>query len=1143
MRSKARSKLLNNRLGWLLFWTILPAPAQTDLGRILGNVHDQLGGVVKGATVVITDTQRSSSRTVSTGESGDYNAADLPPGTYLVRAAAAGFNSVERPRIELEVAKDVRIDFVLPAGDVRQTLTVNEGAPLVETTNDVLGGTLSNRAVNDLPLNGRDFQNLLVLRPGVVRYPGGGIGSVSTNGIRPEDNNYIVDGVDGNDAYYGQSVVNGAGVQGTPATILPIDAIQEFNAQENPPAEYGWKPGAIVNVALKSGTNTLHGTSYYFGRNAALDARNLFNTEPDPKKPLRLHQTGGTVSGPIVQDKVFFFLGYEGVRDLVGVTQVVPSPATAHLPAPPTPTCTYITSGDCAGSIPDARADLQAGGFEISPLSLKLANLFPANSGSGLYGPTKITTGFPNTNRGDNGLVKIDYHVNDRNLLTGRWFIGDSLQAEQDAPVLQAQWMSQAATRAQVAGAGWTLVPGQRLVSETRFGYNRLSQSLLSQDSNINPTSYGINTGVTDPLNFGMPQITVAGFLPMSGTSGWPQLVMPAETYQFIENISYTRGRHAFKFGGEVRRSSVDQAKDRFGKGRIRFGFNDVNAFPGATALEDFLSGTPSDGKIFVGNSRRQVSFWSLGSFVQDDWRVSPRVTANLGLRYEVNTVLREANDLLGNFDPDLGLVQVGRQISSPYKGDHTNFAPRVGISWDVTGRSKTVIRAGGGMAYEIPPLDMFIGQFNLNNDPGTIGINIIPTGAAGVTPGGGTINTGIKSVPGAGLNWSTAGPVFNTAGMVCSASAPCDILSIDRNLRTPFVTTWNVNIQHAFTDQFSLQASYVGNHGSRLYGITDINQILNQSPAEIACHHCENNSDRPFGVRFPYLGFINQISNIDISNYNSLQTTVTLRSVHGVSFLAGYTFSHGLDQASDNRAPQAMDSTRPSLEYGSSDLDIRHRLTLSLTWNLPEKRSSAQLLMGWQVNSIVTLQGGMPWNAVDTSMDFSGTAEGSDRWDFFGNPAEFRPSSNGAIPFFEGASNPACVARATTPGMLAALESFGCYQKGSSVMVPPGLGTFGTMGRNILRGPGLYDWDLSLVKSWKINESLRAQLRAEFFNILNHPSLSNPYGVNGTFFQVDPSVPGSFGCACATPDVADANPVIGTGGPRNIQLGLKFIF
>jgi hypothetical protein len=1101
--------------------------SQTNRGRIMGNVRDQANMALSGATVVITDMQRGGDRTVSTDQTGGYVAPDLAPGIYKIRAEAEGFESVEHPNIELEVAKDVRIDFALRPGDVSLTATVTGRVPLVESTSDVLGGTLSNKTINDLPLNGRDFQNLVVLRPGVMRYPGGGIGSVSSNGVRPEDNNYIVDGVDNNDQYFGQSVINGVGVQGTPATILPIDAIQEFNVQENPPAEYGWKPGAIVNVGLKSGTNSLHGTTYYFARNAALDARNFFNTTPDPKKPLRLHQFGGTLGGPIIKDKLFFFAGYEGIRDLVGVTQVVPSPATVSL------------GGDPANSIPDAIAGVTAHGVTVSPLSLRIATLFPSNPGTNPQGPGSIATGFPNTNRGDNGLMKVDYRIGQNHALSSQYFIGDSLQTEQDQPVLSRQWESQASTRAQVIGANWLWTPNAYWVNEAKFGYNRLTQLLLTADSNVTPTTYGINTGVTNPLNFGMPQITVNGFTSTGGNSGWPQLLQPAQAFQFTDNISYALGKHAIRFGGELRRGSVDHLKNRLGKTRIRFGFQGVDAFLGATPLEDFIAGVPSDGRLFVGDSHRQVSFWSYAAFIQDDWRVSGRLSVNIGLRYELNTVLKEANNLLGNFDPNIGLAQVGQQIKSPYNGDHSNFAPRLGVAWDLTGQGKTVLRAGGSVIYEVPHFSAFIGQFNLNNDPGTIGINIVPTGAVGVAPGGGRITAGVQSVPGANLNWTVAGPVFAVSNVDCSPAtgSPCDVFSVDRNLRTPYVISWNLNLQHAFSDNLSLQVGYVGNHGKKLYSITDINQV---NPA---LDDGSEQTGRPFNSRFPFLGFINSLSNDYKSNYNGLQATLTQRPYHGVSFLLGYTYSHALDQASDNRAPQAMDSTHPGREYGSSDFDIRHRFTLALTYNIPGIRSWGQLAEGWALNSILTLQTGQPWNVVDTGNDFSRTGEGGDRWDFFGDPADFSASPSGGIPFFPGTSNPDCAAHATTPGSLQALQSFGCFAKGNSVMIPPAVGTFGTMGRNIFRGPGIRTWDLSVVKNWRFSERLSAQLRAEFFNVLNHPNFANPYGVNATYFQVDPSAPGSFGCACTSPDVAAGNPVIGTGGPRNIQFGLKFIF
>src|SRR5882724_10155984 len=325
---------------------------QSQEGRILGTVTDQSGGLVKGAQVTITNTDTGVARTLETNDAGDYVAPSLPPGPYKLVVEATGFKKIERGGIRLEVAKDLRLDVTMQPGNVSETVTVTEQIPLVETTNDTLGGTFANKSINDLPLNGRDFQNLVVLRPGVQRSSGGGFLSISSNGNRPEDNNCIFDGTDNNDPYYGTTVSNAEGVQGTPGTILPIDAIQEFNAQENPPAEYGWKPGAIVNLGIKSGTNDLHGTGYYFGRNSALDARNFFNSEPNPQRALRQHQFGGSLGGPIVKNKTFIFGAYEGIRAFTSNSNGATVPATSSL------------AGDPGTSIPDALAELmtQLGG-------------------------------------------------------------------------------------------------------------------------------------------------------------------------------------------------------------------------------------------------------------------------------------------------------------------------------------------------------------------------------------------------------------------------------------------------------------------------------------------------------------------------------------------------------------------------------------------------------------------------------------------------------------------------------------------------------------------------------------------------------------------------------------------------------------
>jgi len=1143
------------------------ASAQTQEGRILGTVTDQSSGLVKGARVTITNVETAVARTLETNEAGDYVAPSLPPGSYKLVVEATGFKKVERAGIRLEVAKDLRLDITMQPGSVSETVTVTEQLPLVETTNDTLGGTFANKSINDLPLNGRDFQNLVVLRPGVQRTTGGGFLSISSNGNRPEDNNFIVDGTDNNDPYYAGTVINAEGVQGTPGSILPIDAIQEFNAEENPPAEYGWKPGAIVNVGLKSGTNDIHGTAYDFERNNAFDARNFFNPKIDPgtglaspQRALRLHQFGGSLGGPIVKNKTFIFGAYEAIRAQVGNSFTASSPTTVP---------SSLAGGDPLNSIPDAEANIKARcatsvrACGVNPLSLKLAPLYPTNANVNTDGVdnAQLNIGLPNKNRNDNFIIKADHHFNERNSLTGRYFFGDSLQTELDIPVLRAEWESQSKLRAQVFGLNYNFVPNANWVNEARFGYVRFWQTILTADHASNPaTVYGINTGVTAPVDFGLPEIDVDGFNQLGGNHGWPLLTTPNRTIQGVDNVSYTRGKHTFRFGGEFRHGSTDNTRDRYGKGRIRFRGGELSDFCGcygiggaSTPLEDFLAGFPrgsggvrsaTGGRIFVGNSSRHVYINSLGAFLQDDWRVTPRLSVNAGLRYDLNTVIKESQDRLANFDPVTGIHQVGLGISAPYNGDHNNFAPRLGISWDPGGKGKTVVRAGGSVIYEIPHLSVFLGQNGVEN-ASTAGLNVIPTAPSTQIPGAkGTIAASAVNVSGSKLNWSVAGPVFNTT-IDCTAT-PCDILGVAKNLRTPYVLTWNLNVQQALTSTTSLQVGYVGNRGVKLYGVRDINQVNPNSPAEIACGNCEQDG-RPFNSQFPYLEFINFLDNGYTSIYHGLQATLTQRAWKGVNFVMGYTYAHAIDDVSLNRAQQPQDSTHSGLERANSDNDVRHRLTLALTFELPSRAGYGHLFEGWQANSIVTIQSGLPWNLIDGNIngsDSSLTGEFADRWNILGNPNNIKASLTG-VPHFDFSdfgqpnhpnSPTACVAAAPD---LNQLLTWGCYMENGTILVPPALGTFGNISRNPFRGPRLDNLDFSVVKNTKLTERVSFQLRGEFFNVLNHPHFANP----NTQGFVDPSDPSTFGFIKATPDVAAANPVIGTGGPRNIQIGLKIRF
>jgi outer membrane receptor protein involved in Fe transport len=1164
----------------------VPAFSQGSAGRILGSVTDQSGGVISGATVTVTDVQRGVTRTLTTDQTGEYVAPDLTPGSYTVRAAANGFKTVERAGLLLEVRQDIRVDLVLQPGDQAQTVTVTEEAPLVETTNATLGGTLSNETINELPLNGRNYQNLLVLHPGMLIYPGGGGWTQSTDGIRPEDNQYIVDGLTNDNPLTGLTIINGPGVAGDAATILPIDGIQEVNIQENPKAEYGGKPGGVVTVGIKSGTNSIHGTAYAFGRDDAWDARNYFNTAPAPKQPVALEQYGATVGGPMRKDKLFYFLGYEAESYTVG------NNFTAAVPETLSQATTSNLAGDPTNSLPDAILGIEAQGFKPSALSMKLTGctqaaytppatpptpvciggLYPTNSGS----MPSIPNGFPSVFSSDNGVAKIDYHINDHNTLNGMYFQSEGDITAEDVTYLQPQWLSHQVNQPRVFGADWAWVPNSQWVNDARFGYIYMQRNNKTVDQSTPASTYGIYTGVTNPVVGSLPQIHVAGFTNLGGSPGWPSLQGPAVAYQFVDYVSYLRGNHAFKFGGEIRHNGVDVGAYGGSKGVIRFNGKPNGgggeAFPAATHLEDLMAGFPFNASVQLGSPQRHLTTWNYALSVQDDWRLTPKVTLNLGLRYDYITPLRETNNLLGNFDPSVGLLQVGKQINSPYNGDHKDFGPRIGVAWDLSGKGTTVVRAGASIIFDSQlPMFVFSNISGNAQNGATGGLITVPTGAQIVlngvaTPGTGSVAVSSLSLPGGtgipnqpttlDTNWQNNGsntPIFPPASTPIQCgdgstppatlqnpnplpASPCNVSAMDRNFRNPYVTNWTLGIQHAFTADLSLDVAYVGNHGSRLPGIRDLNQ---PNSAGVL----------PYGNAFPYIGIINFLSNLYRSNYNGLQTTLTERTSHGLSFTLGYTYSHALDQDSFNISPfLPQDSTNPGAEYASSDFDVRHRLTFSLTYALPARQSFAQLLEGWSLNSIVTWQTGQPWIANDMSNNISGTGEMSDRWDFFGNPKDFTSGPN-PIPFYTGATLgdfPQACQNAANAIPLNSMIAIGCYAQGNSAMIPPAGGTFGTMGRNIFRDSGFRDWDLSVTKTTKFQERLTAQFRAEFFNILNHPNFANPYGGPsgfglGTF--ADPSQPGQFGCGCATPDQAGSNPVLGSGGNRAIQLGLKLIF
>ncbi len=1227
----------------------LPALPQGSTGRILGTVTDQTGGVVSGATVTVTDTARGTTRTLMTDDAGQYNAPNLTPGTYMVRVEAKGFKRIERQGVAVEVGNEVRVDLTVQPGEQSQTVTVTESVPLVETTNATMGGTLENTDIIDLPLNGRDYQNLLGLRPGVMLQPGGGPWTQSANGVRPDESVWLLDGIIDFNFFDARPVTNMPSPFTDGATILPVDAIQEFNLMENPKAEYGWKAGAIVNVGIKSGTNSLHGDAYAFGRYQAWAARNYFNVANPisgcaildssgncQQTPAQLKQFGGVIGGPIKKDKLFFFAGYEGLRSLIGFVGGINLPATLTL------------GGDPAHSMVDAIQALQAGGTQRSTISENLFGCtepttttatctggFLPNTGTS----TSFLSTFPTTNTSDNGVGKLDYHPNDKNSLSGMFFYGHYNSLGEDHPFTNPLFEDNSPIRTTAITSSWVYTPNSTVVNEARFGYDRISFSFINVDSGVPASTYGLPTGVTNPLAGGLPSIRISpygqGGTQVIGTAlNRPQYFTPNPFWVASDSISVLKGKHSIKFGGEFTHIEADSQIFNEGRGEFDFG-----------SLQDFFKGNPTKGILLTGNPLSKLIAYNYAGYLQDDWRVTPKVIVNIGLRYTYFTPFKDVSGNLGNFDPSsaTGLVQQGQQgFPTIFRPDSHDLEPRFGMAWDLKGNGNTVVRLGVGLIHETWNLATFEGQFGMQNAPG-VTPNATPTGAniiceinnlvpsiACPSSGGGTITLGTATYGPGSLCWDPAiscpagqttifpvssgtaplcgdGASFTSAGSTTTAPSPCNLMSVDPNLKLPFVINYNLGITHAFGANFSLEVEYVGNHGYNLINFADINQApqgsaycmnfltaaqqadacaggpVPLSPTLIPGNGQAVQEARPFFSKFPYIGVIDQISNRSHSNYNSLQATFTKRMAHGLALTAGYTYAHGLDTGSLNRfGLNPMDSQDLALEYASSDFDIRHRFTATATYNIPGVKGFAQLLEGWQLNTIVNIATAQPWQTFDPSDNYSGTFENTDRWNISGNPADFR-SGKVSIPDCTGFAAAGPLSNSSTAnvdggGVTCAITNIyglpqglsgsaltsaingcmshaasgitlvqgGCYasDNGNSFITPPALGSFGNMGRNIFRDQGFKDWDFSIFKNFSFKERYGIQARWEIFNVLNHPVAANPSGASSFVNTNNSPGPGApLGASFLTPDFAAGNPLIGSGSQRVMQVGLKLSF
>ncbi|MBZ5628045.1 MAG: TonB-dependent receptor [Acidobacteriia bacterium] len=1089
--------------------------AQTFRGTILGAISDSTGAVLSGAKVTARNTATGLERTTQTTADGSYSISELPIGAYEVTVSQQGFQTWVT-RVDVSVASERRVDAQLKPGAVNERVEVSaETLPQVETTTNTMGSTYIANEIKDLPVNGRDYQKLIYLTPGISGSPDqitdspGSFGIFSMNGARGRSNNFLLDGTDMNDGYRNDPAINEAGVFGTPATILPVDAVAELRVLSNFEPEYGRNAGAVINIVTKSGTNKLHGSLIEYFRNNALDARNYFNFRGQPQATFHNNQFGGSLGGPIVKNKTFFFADYEGQREKVGVVTLACVPDPAQIAAD-------------GGATNPVVAKLLARNPWPKP---NIPGVIAGETGCGGTPNASLTS--PSNNRVDSVIGKIDHNFNASNLVTGRYYFGDSQQSFPLALTAGGGQLpgfnTDTPTRVQLISLSYVRVLSANKVNELRFGWNRFAEDFLAQDRAFKPSSIGLNVGPGVP-DQGLPIILVNGFSQLGANQGDPRGRIDTN-YQVLDNFSWKHNKHDVKAGVEYRRTTVSHYIDRYSRGRLKF-----------ASLSDFLTGTIDSGFQYLGNTRRNTFENSFGLFIQDGFHVTPRFMLNYGLRWDYFGVIGEKNNLLSNItstDLTAGtvtLTQVGSAgLKQLYQPDHTNFAPRVSFAWDITGKGTTVVRAGFGLFYDAFSQDFFLGHLPyppyFAPGPAYNPIGPAPIFSAGA---GATIVDGV--------------PVY---GPTNACNFECDIFSVDRKMRTPYMENYNFNIQHQLGSKTVFQIGYVGSQGHRLFRFRDINQ---PSQADITAADLANGVSsygvpRVFGNNTYGAFYILQQETTAKSNYNSLQASLRVNGWKGITSIVNYVWSRSFDTASDGEdfepnAAQPNDSTRPNLEYGPSNFDVPQRFTWIFGYQLPKLGGSLQgLKNGWGFDSTLTLQSGQPFQLnYNFQDDFSGSGEGFDRPDVIGpivyhkgSPFNFLDLSAFAIP--------------CTVNVAAASGTAGDCVAGTR--------HFGNLGRNALRGPSFHQWDVALHKDTHLGEKAVLQLRAEFFNVLNHPNFASPFlpnfiadaGAAGFGIKGNREVGGGPLTLGASGDVGVGNPFLGGGGPRGIQLAAKITF
>jgi outer membrane receptor protein involved in Fe transport len=978
------------------------------------------------ASVNVRNRSTSFERTTQTDNDGNYQIAALPVGIYSVEVKVQGFKTQVADQVTVEVAKTVVQNFQLEVGALSEQVLVSSDVPIVETTTTSVGTVINQRTVQEIPLNGRHFVDLGLLIPGSVTPPqngfltaplrGQGSFGLNTAGGREDTVNFMINGVNLNDMLQNQ------------ITFQPsINTVQEFKVDNSTfSAEYGRNSGAIVNIATRSGSNEYHGEAFEFLRNEALDARNFFDAR---KPPFKRNQFGFNIGGPINlphfgeggpvigykgKNRTFFFFSYEGLRQRQGLTltsNVLTDAQRASVTNPTVlkllPLIPSATSVDLVGGVPVARF-----------------------AGSGTA-PVNI----------DQWTGDVSHDISDNDRLHGYYAFQRDRRGE---PNLQLNTMpgfgDTRKSHRQIFTLNETHIFGPNLTNEARLGLNRINIT-FTPNALLNPADFFINEGVNQPI--GLPQMSITGFnFNLGGPSGFPQ-GRADTTIVVSDTVSYLRGRHSFKFGGEVRRFY----NNNFTLDNGAFTFANVSSF---------LTGNANSFIVTLGDRSSAIIQSALGFYVQDNYKVRQNVTLELGLRYDWNVTPTERYDRFVVFDPATqSLIRVGSGIDQVYHSNNKNFQPRVGIAWDPFKDGKTSVRA----AYAI-----------LTDQPVT---NV-------VTP--------LAANPPLATPLTFTGPITFANAVVVAGLAGLAPNNVDQGFDNAYVQSWNLNVQRELGRDLGITVGYFGTKGTHLRISRNINQPVNGGARPIP------NVSTSSPIR-PGAGLLNvlQIEGTGNSSYNALWLTATKRLSRGLQFNASYTFSKSIDYNSlSSQGVIVQDSYNLLNSRGLSDFDARHRFVVSGLYELPFH--SNQLVDGWQLSTIVQSQSGNPVNIVVNNTTFTGTNN------------TLRPDVTGPINILGTPNRWFDIARFVIPA-----------------------GHFGSLGRNVVIGPGFNNTDFSVIKRTKITESQIIEFRWEVFDLFNHANFGQPGRVVGS---------ANFGQITNT-----RFPTGDSGSSRQMQFALKYKF